>query len=192
MKIAVIHSQQPNNQYAGGGTGQADSEQAWMRKLALQLIPLLRAAGATVIGPAPVGTSYADNVRWVNQQSGVNLVISLHSNAAGDGMILWGTSAASATYGRRIMDALNADNPLPAGDKWTYYDRKVAEVADTRFPAVLLEMHRHDTVAGTVGVLAAVSDVSWTQVSVSDSGELRLYCGASNPWPILGGSYLLG
>ena len=160
LKIAVIHSQQPTNQYAGGGTGQADSEQAWMRRLALQLIPLLRAAGAEVIGPAPLGSTFADNVRWENAQTGVNLVISLHSNAAGDGMILWGNSAASATYGRAIMAALNADNPLPAGDKWTYYDRKVAEVSSTRAPAVLLEVHRHDTIAGAAWLRKGIEDGS--------------------------------
>lgn len=33
MRVAIIHSQQPANQYTGGGVGVPDSEQAWMRKL---------------------------------------------------------------------------------------------------------------------------------------------------------------
>lgn len=144
MRIALIHSNQPGNQYAGGPAGVEDSEQAWMRKLALQLVALL---GAEVI-VGPVGPTFATNVDWVNTQHRVrpfDLVLSLHSNAAGDSMVLWGTSKASERYGRTIMDALNAAKILPFGDTWTYYDRKVAEVAKTAPPAVLLEVGRHDT-----------------------------------------------
>lgn len=143
MRIALIHSQQPANQYAGGPAGVGDSEQAWMRRLALQVAPLLDAE----VEVGPVGPDFNTNVRWANARHAVkpfDLLISLHSNAAGDAMILWGTSSASAAYGRKIMDALNADNPFP-GDTWTYYDRKVAEVAKTAPPAVLLEVGRHDT-----------------------------------------------
>lgn len=145
MRIALIHSNQPNNQYAGGPTGIDDSEQAWMRRLALQVAPLLGAE----VEVGPVGPDFNTNVRWANARHAVkpfDLLISLHSNAAGDAMILWGTSSASAAYGRKIMDALNADNPFP-GDTWTYYDRKVAEVSSTNMPAVLLEMSRHDRTA---------------------------------------------
>ena len=145
MRIALIHSNQPNNQYAGGPTGVGDSEQAWMRRLALQVAPLLGAE----VEVGPVGPDFNTNVRWANARHAVkpfDLLISLHSNAAGDAMVLWGTSSASAAYGRKIMDALNADNPFP-GDAWTYYDRKVAEVSSTNMPAVLLEMSRHDRTA---------------------------------------------
>ena len=145
MRIALIHSNQPGNQYADGPAGVEDSEQAWMRKLALQLAPLL---GAEVV-VGPVGPTFVANVDWVNREHRVrpfDLVLSLHSNAAGGSMVLWGTSKASERYGRAIMDALNADNPIP-GDAWTYYDRKVAEVAKTAPPAVLLEVSRHDRAA---------------------------------------------
>ena len=144
MRIALIHSNQPNNQYAGGPTGVGDSEQAWMRKLALQLVALLGAE----VRVGPVGPSFATNVEWVNaahRASRFDLVLSLHSNAAGDSMVLWGPSTASARYGRAIMDALNADNPMPFGDRWTHYDRQVSEIAKTTPPAVLLEVGRHDT-----------------------------------------------
>ena len=49
MRVAIIHSQQPANQYSGGATGVGDSEQAWMRKLALQLVALLGAE--VIVGP---------------------------------------------------------------------------------------------------------------------------------------------
>ena len=145
MRIALIHSNQPNNQYAGVPTGIDDSEQAWMRRLALQVAPLLGAE----VEVGPVGPDFNTNVRWANARHAVkpfDLLISLHSNAAGDAMVLWGTSKASERYGRTIMNALNADNPVP-GDTWTYYDRKVAEVSSTNMPAVLLEMSRHDRTA---------------------------------------------
>lgn len=44
-----------------------------------------------MIGPAPLGASYADNVRWVNAQTGVDVLVSLHSNALGNACILYGT-----------------------------------------------------------------------------------------------------
>ena len=144
MRVAIIHSQQPANQYSGGATGVPDSEQAWMRKLALQLIPLLRAAGVDAIGPAPLGASYADNVRWVNAQTGVDVLVSLHSNAMGNACILYGTSAKSRAYAEAFQRELNAANLLPFGDRWEFNERKVAEVADTNPPAVLLEVGQHD------------------------------------------------
>ena len=146
MRVAIIHSNQPSNQYAGGPTGVGDSEQAWMRKLTLQLADHFDRAGVDVeVGP--VGPSYATNVAWVNARHKTkpfDLLISNHSNAAGDSMVLWGTSPASARFGKTIMDALNRAKIMPYGDVWTYYDRKVAEVANTNCPAVLLEWGRHD------------------------------------------------
>ena len=146
MRVAIIHSQQPANQYSGGTTGVADSEQAWMRKLALQLVPLLRAAGVDVVGPAPLGASYADNVRWVNAQSGVDVLVSLHSNAMGNACVLYGTSTKSRAYAEALQRELNAANLLPFGDRWEFNSRKVAEVADTNPPAVLLEVGQHDRI----------------------------------------------
>ena len=115
-----------------------------MRKLSLQLVPQLRAAGVDVIGPAPLGASYADNVRWVNSQTGVDVLVSLHSNAMGNACILYGTSAKSRAYAEAFQRELNAANLLPFGDRWEFNERKVSEVADTNPPAVLLEVGQHD------------------------------------------------
>jgi len=142
VKLALIHSQQPANQYVGGATGTADSEQAWMRKLALQLAPLLRAYSIDVV-VGPLGTSYADNVAWVNRLS-VDRLLSLHSNAMGNACILYGTSAASRAYAEAMQRELNAAKLLPFGDAWEFNERKVAEVSSTKPPAVLLEVGQHD------------------------------------------------
>ena len=111
MRLALIHSQQPGNQYAGGVTGTVDSEQAWMRRLALQVAPLLTAAGVDV-EVSPLGTSYASNVAWVNARHKAepfDLVLSLHSNAMGDSCILYGTSKASRAYAEALRtEALSA------------------------------------------------------------------------------------
>lgn len=160
MRLALIHSQQPGNQYAGGPTGQADSEQAWMRRLALQVAPLLTAAGVEV-EVSPLGTSYASNVAWVNgrhKAQPFDLLVSFHSNAAGDSCILYGTSKASRAYAEKFQRALNAAKIVPAGDGWEFNERKVAEVADTAPPAVLLEWHRHDTTAGAAWLRQRIND----------------------------------
>ena len=160
MRLALIHSQQPGNQYAGGTTGTADSEQAWMRRLALAVAPLLTAAGVDV-EVSPLGTSYASNVSWVNARHKAkpfDLVISFHSNAMGDSCILYGTSKASRGYAERFRAILNAAKIVPAGDAWTFNERKVAEVANTTPPAVLLEWHRHDTLTGAAWLRQRIND----------------------------------
>ena len=160
MRLALIHSQQPGNQYAGGPTGQADSEQAWMRRLALAVAPLLTAAGVEV-EVSPLGTSYASNVSWVNSRHRAkpfDLLLSFHSNADGDSCILYGTSKASRAYAEALQRVLNAARIVPAGDGWEFNERKVAEVADTTPPAVLLEWHRHDTLAGAAWLRQRIND----------------------------------
>ena len=160
MRLALIHSQQPGNQYAGGATGQADSEQAWMRRLALAVAPLLTAAGVDV-EVSPLGTSYASNVAWVNGRHRVkpfDLLVSFHSNAMGDSCILYGRSKASRGYAEAFQRVLNAARIMPAGDGWEFNERKVAEVADTEPPAVLLEWHRHDTLAGAAWLRQRIND----------------------------------
>ena len=161
MRIGLISSQQFNNPYRGQGT----SEGAQMRKVIVQLADRWRSRGIDVlIGPDfdfnKDGTrSYKDNVRWENSVGPLDLVISFHSNAAGDSMVLWGNSPASEKYGRAIMTALNADNPFP-GDAWTYYNRKVSEVADTKSPTVLIELSRHDLEAHAAELVRRIADGS--------------------------------
>lgn len=165
MRLALIHSQQPGNQYAGGPTGQADSEQAWMRRLVLQVAPLLTAAGVDV-EVSPLGTSYTSNVAWVNarhKSEAFDLVLSNHSNAMGDSCILYGTSKASRAYAEAFRRVLNAAKIVPAGDGWEFNERKVAEVADTAPPAVLLEWHRHDTLAGAAWLRQRINDGTLAQ-----------------------------
>ena len=164
MRLGIIASQQYGNPYFYSG-GQRTSEGAQMRTVIDQLASRWRARGIDVtVGPNfdynKDGTrSFRDNVLWENSVGPFDLLLSFHSNAAGDSMVLWGTSPQSAKYGRLIMDALNADNPFP-GDAWTYYDRKVAEVADTKSPAVLIELSRHDRNAEAAELIRRIADRS--------------------------------
>lgn len=153
MRIALIYSRQPANQYIGGSTGVDDSENAWMYRLAQQIKPLLEVAGVAVEMPENTdynrsgSISYADNVAWVADRHRIkafDLLISLHSNALGNACILYGTSTASRNYALAFQSALNAAKLLPYGDTWELNDKKVSEVADTPPPALLLEVGQHD------------------------------------------------
>lgn len=165
MRIALIHSMQPHNHYATGGT----NEHAQMKKLAGQLAPLLRARDIDVeLRTSPDDYNrdskldYSDNVKWVNDRHNAkafDVALSLHSNAAGDSMVLWGTSRKSEEYGKKLQAALNLDNPFP-GDAWTYYPRKVAEVANTTPPAVLIELSRHDRAKEAHNLINVIADGS--------------------------------
>ena len=161
MRLGIIASQQFNNPYTGQGT----SEGAQMRKVVEQLGDRWKSRGIDVtVGPDfdfnKDGTrSHKDNVRWENSVGPFDLLLSFHTNAAGDSMVLWGTSTKSANYGKRIMDALNADNPFP-GDAWTYYPRKVSELVDTNSPVVLLELSRHDWANTAAELVRRIADGS--------------------------------
>ena len=161
MRLGIIASQQFSNHYTGQGT----TEGAQMRKVIEQLGDRWKSRGIDVsVGPDfdfnKDGTrSHKDNVRWENSVGPFDLLLSFHSNAAGDSMVLWGTSTKSANYGKRIMDALNADNPFP-GDAFTYYPRKVAELVDTKSPAVLLELSRHDWAVQAADLVRRIADGS--------------------------------
>ena len=159
MRIGLISSQQPGNLY----TGIATNEMEQMRKVATQLFNRWTARGIDVtLGPGydynkDGKRTYLDNVTWEKAQNPFDLLISFHSNAAGDSCVLWGTSATSEKYGRKIMDVLNADNPFP-GDIWTYNSRKVAEVAGTNSPAVLIELSRHDWAKTAAELVRRIAD----------------------------------
>ena len=148
MRLALIYSRQPGNAYTGGS-----SENVEMYKLASGLAPLLRAAGVDVEMPDNTdfdgsGTlTYADNVAWVKARHRArpfDRLISLHSNALGNACILYGTSSTSRALAEAMRRELDAAHILPYGDTWDLNARKVAEVADTPPPAVLLEVGQHD------------------------------------------------
>lgn len=161
MRLGLISSQQFNNPYTAQGT----SEGVQMRKVVEQLRDRWKSRGIDVtVGPdfdfdRNGKRDFDDNVEWENANGPFDLLLSFHSNAAGDSVVLWGTSTKSANYGKRIMDALNADNPFP-GDAWTYYARKVSEVAKTKSPAVLIELSRHDWAAQAADLVRRIADGS--------------------------------
>ena len=161
MRLGIISSQQPGNPYKGTATNEMEQ----MRKVAVQLFNRWSARGINVtLGPdydynKDGKRTFDDNVKWVNAQKPFDLLLSFHSNAAGDSCVLWGTSATSEKYGRKIMAALNADNPFP-GDAWTYNSRKVSELVDTNSPVVLIELSRHDWANTAAELIRRIADGS--------------------------------
>ncbi len=149
-KILIVHSQQLANPYAGGGSGQPDSEQHWMRLLALETYDLLKVTGHDVrLGP--LGYSYADNVAWVQKAENrdADELWSFHSNAtatAGDaavgiGVYHYPTSARGAAIAKTLAPLLG---PVAATGKSYVSTLTVAELAKTTPPAVLIEHEFHD------------------------------------------------
>lgn len=146
MKILVIHSQQPANQYAGGDDGVLDSEQYRMRPLASRIVDGLRAAGHDAhLGP--LGTSYRDNVAWCNKIRG-DLILSCHSNATGTANR--GTGALIGIGSNRARPAAEAiaaelGKIVPGGASITNAAWiQVSELVDTYDPACLVEYYWHD------------------------------------------------
>lgn len=152
MKLALIYSRQPYNQYAGGIIGQKDSENFWLYVLTLQLAARLarRPGVEIVVEPNNIDVNkdgqltFADNVVWVNAQPGLNGVGSHHSNAMGDSCVLSGTSSRSLAIKDRFLAELNAYNFMPFNDVWTFNTREVSEMTKTYPPAWLLEIGQHD------------------------------------------------
>lgn len=147
--LVLPHSQQPANQYAGGGTGQPDSEQAWMRKLALEIAAEVEQAGH----PAPVsplGKSYADNVAWAKQapQASAPALLSCHSNATGKpgttakGIGIYYCTSAGEKLARSLRPFLEAINP--PGGVALHNERVASIITQTPQPAMLVEWEYHD------------------------------------------------
>ena len=155
--ILLAASKQPFNQYAGGPTGESDSEAAWLQELvegiAKELSPYIE------VHVAPYGdinksgaVNFNDNVAWANakikelaaQGKRVILWNTAHSNAMGDSMVLSGQSGASLTLRKLLISELNANNIMPFGDIWTPYDRLVSEMAKVNAPSLLTEFGQHD------------------------------------------------
>lgn len=124
-----------------------------MQRLAAQVAPLLRSAGIVCdLHPGTDinhdgSTDYKDEVAWSKQspQAAADLLISLHSNASGDSVVLCGTSKASGRYQAAMIAALATHCPMPYADTWTASAKKVAILTESPQPALLIEVGRHDT-----------------------------------------------
>ena len=189
--IAILYSRQPGNAYTGGG-----NENVMMFKLATQQVALLRKAGFDAEMPPNTdikndgALTYEDNTVWLARRHaeriaagrpGFKYSLSNHSNAAGDSMVLWGTTAASVAFGQRLLSVLQETSFMPFGDKWTYYHRKVSEVVNPDIAGVLVEWGRHDDVAYA----------AWLRINI-DNGNLATWSvdaiirtiGPASPWNV--------
>lgn len=155
--ILIIHSQQPTNQYSGGGTGVNDSEQYWMRKLAEEIVAELKTTGHDVrLGPTGTSKStFRENVAWVNKSAnaGADLMVSCHSNAtstSGDKPVGIGVyHHPSSSKGRALAEKLVPFlKPVSATGRVYRSTIMVSEVSETKPPALLVEHEFHDYTTG--------------------------------------------
>lgn len=165
---AVTFSRQLTNQYAGAGAGPGDSEATHMQTLAGQVVGHLRGAGITTwLNPGTDvhqdgRTDYRDEVAWsqLKPQASADALFSLHSNAAGDSLIMYGSSKASTALAGTLLAALKAHTPMPYGDAWTISEKRVAILTESPQPAVLIEVGRHDQADYAAWLRASIKDGS--------------------------------
>ena len=143
-KVFISPSTQDWNQYAGGGTGVADSEETWMRKVASVAAEVVRANGHTVAIGGKV--SAADNASNANAW-GAQWYIAVHSNAGGGrGTEAWYYTGSEK--GKRIAQAVyNRVAPVSnQPDRGVKSSTGYIELRKPKAPATIVEVAFHDNV----------------------------------------------
>jgi N-acetylmuramoyl-L-alanine amidase len=159
MPLLVISpSQQEANQYAGAGTGYADSEQAWMEKLAYKVKSRFDAQAwgikCVVIEEGSVG----GQVRKSNAL-GATEHLALHTNAGGGHgslVIHHQGSTKGAALARSLFTPIAAASDRADVGIWsrtTYY-----ETRETHAPAVIVEYAFHDNVTEAAEIRASLDE----------------------------------
>jgi hypothetical protein len=144
--LVISPSQQPHNQYTGEGTGIADSEQAWMGKLADKVKKRVDAQGWGITCRVIKEGSVGGQVRKSNVLDATEHV-ALHTNAGGAGatgtlLIHYPGSKKGASLARALFAAISpaSDNP----DVGIWANAKYYETRETHAPAVIVEYAFHD------------------------------------------------
>ena len=170
VDVIISPSSQTANQYAGGGTGVADSEHRHMRDIAPMLDDLLQRNG--IDSKILWDTDLATRIRQSNANPPL-LHFALHSNAGGTayGASCWvyrkGTK--SETMAREIQASLSAATPWPdlGVIAYNHYETRetlayavIAEVAfhDKTEPAEWIRTHKREiAVACARGIINALA-----------------------------------
>lgn len=178
--IYLSPSTQENNYYVTGGT-----EEYYMNRLADAMIPYLVSNGIRYVRNTPEMTA-GSSIRQANE-GWYDFYLALHSNAAGAGNY-GGVRGIIAFYypesfrGRRAADIfarnLRTIYPLPQ-QVYTQGTTTLGEVAQSRFPAVLLEIGYHDN----------EQDALWIQQNITQIAQnlvlsLTEYFGIPFIWPM--------
>jgi|PlaIllAssembly_1097288.scaffolds.fasta_scaffold06070_4 N-acetylmuramoyl-L-alanine amidase len=143
-KIYLSPSTQDANQYAGGGTGIADSEETWMRKVAVRAQAILLTASprpdVRVGGNISVGANVTDSNNW-----GANWHLEIHTNAGGGhGTEYWyyTGSASGLKMANAIYPPCAAASNMP--DRGIKTSTGYYALSRTKAPAGIVELLFHD------------------------------------------------
>ena len=140
--VYVSPSTQDWNQYAGGGTGPSDSEEAWCRKAAAVTVEELTRHGV----PSVLGGSVSAKVNALDANAkGATLYVAEHTNAGGgEGTEVWhhtgstkGEALAEAVYAR-VAPVSNAP------DRGVKASTKYIELNTPKAPSIIVEALFHD------------------------------------------------
>jgi len=151
-------SQQPANQYAGGGTGYTDSEQYWMELLAAECHKQWVEQRTGIPDIILEGGSWKGQVSLSNSR-GVTHHVALHSNAGGGiGAEIWHHTDSSE--GKRMANAIYkhlapaTDTP----DRGVKASRKYGELNNTKAVAVIIEVQFHDSASGAAEIRRSIKE----------------------------------
>lgn len=178
--IYLSPSTQENNYYVTGGT-----EEYHMNRLADAMVPYLISNGIQYVRNTPEMTA-ASSIRQANA-GWYDFYLALHSNAAGEGNY-GGQRGIIAFYfpgsinGQRAADLfvenLKMIYPLPDQVR-TQATRTLGEVAQSRFPAVLLEIGYHDNREDALWIENNLTEIAQNLVF-----SLTQYFGLPFIWPM--------
>lgn len=178
--IYLSPSTQENNYYVTGGT-----EEYYMNRLADAMVPYLVSNGIRYVRNTPEMTA-GSSVRQANT-SWYDFYLALHSNAAGEGNYGKVRGIIAFYYpgsinGKRAAEifAENLRNIYPMPDLVrTQATTTLAEVAQSRFPAVLLEIGYHDNYEDAVWIETHLTEIAQNLVL-----SLTEYFGLPFIWPM--------
>lgn len=163
-KLGWSPSQQPHNQYAGGGTGYTDSEQYWMELLAAECHKQWVEQRTGIPDIVLEAGSWKDNALASNR-AGVTHHVAQHTNAGG-GVGLEIFHHANSPEGKRMADVLYkhlapaTDTP----DRGVKASTKYGELNQTNAKAVIIEYQFHDSLAGAAEIRRSIKEFATATV----------------------------
>lgn len=178
--IYLSPSTQENNYYVTGGT-----EEYYMNRLADAMVPYLVSNGIQYVRNTPDMTA-GSSIRQANA-GWYDFYLALHSNAAGEGNYgnVRGIIAFYYPYsvnGKRaaniFVENLRQIYPLPDHVR-TQATTTLGEVAQSRFPAVLLEIGYHDNYEDAIWIQNNLTEIAQNLVL-----SLTEYFGLPFIWPM--------
>ena len=163
-KIGWSPSQQPHNQYAGGGEGYTDSEQYWMELLAAACHHKWLEQDNGVQSVVITEGSWRDNAAASNRL-GVTHHVAQHTNAGGGrgcDVFYYTGSAEGKRMAEVFYKYVSAATDTP--DRRVIATRNLGELNSTRAIAVLVEYQFHDSIEGAAEIRRSIDEFAEASV----------------------------